>query len=172
MTVIAWEVGDKEFSVIPRIAHIYVKEDEGKFCGRGEGSGGSGPCGSQNASQPAKSSASVALTTAPLVWGLLTAGLEIGRSFLNGPLALNFRDGTEGFCVWDNGGDGEQTPHVELRCESPMVTAWRLTIRRGSEAPVEYVRPATEWNPLTPNVIYRAAKADTAAPEQLTLIPG
>ena len=116
--------------------------------------------------------AQVALTTAPLVWGLVVAGFQLGRTLLDGPLALRFRDGDGGFCRWDNGGDGLETPHVELRCESPLVTTWRLTIRHESHDPVVYDRPATEWNPLTANVIRRADHAGVAVPEQLTLIPG
>ncbi len=133
-------------------------------CGSGSGSGGmqvgTAPYGS------------VALSMAPLMWGLLVAGFEAGRGLLNGQWALDLKHVVGGYCVWDNGGDGEKTPLVELRCESPFAVTWKLTLKHGAVSE-EYTRPATEWDPLTANVVRRAGTPPAAGvADQLTVIPG
>ncbi len=115
---------------------------------------------------------SVALSMAPLMWGLLVAGFEAGRGLLNGQWALDLKHVVGGYCVWDNGGDGETTPLVELRCESPFAVTWKLTLKHGAVSE-EYTRPATEWDPLTANVVRRAGTPPAAGvADQLTVIPG
>ncbi|MDB5312821.1 MAG: hypothetical protein JWO38_7023 [Gemmataceae bacterium] len=116
----------------------------------------------------------VALATAPVLWVLLAAGFEAGKALLNGPWALALRGAGNGFCAWDNGGDGARVPHVELRCESPLASTWRLTFRHGADTVSEYTRAAAEWNPLAPNVLHRSGNGATAgvAPAHLTITPG
>lgn len=113
----------------------------------------------------------VPLATAPLLWSLLAAGFEAGKAVFNGPWALTLRRSACGVCAWDNGGDGHHTPFVELCCESPLATTWRLTLRNGCGEAVEYTQPAGEWNALGPNVLRRSGDT-AAAPDTLTVTPG
>jgi hypothetical protein len=114
----------------------------------------------------------VALTTVPAIWALLASGFELGKALFNGPWALALRSPANGHCIWDNGGDGIRIPLVELRCESPLVTTWQLTLRHGAEV-VEYTRAATEWNPLGVNDVHHKANGVAQnAPAHLTLTPG
>ena len=137
-------------------------------CGSGSGSGG--PPIHKHARGPQ----SVAVTTAPLLWTILAAGFEAGKSLFNGQWALTLRPVAGGVCVWDNGGDEAQAPLVELRCESPLATTWRLSFRHGPETVVEYTRAATEWNTLAANVVHKAGNgvALGTVPTHLTVTPG
>lgn len=129
---------------------------------------GSGPMGV--AAGGGTTAGAVALSMAPLMWGLLVSGFEAAKGVLNGPFALDLKHVVGGYCVWDNGGDGAATPRVELRCESPLVTTWRLTLTHGATVET-YTRPAAEWNPLTPNAVVRAGRTDKGVPDQLILTP-
>jgi len=133
----------------------------------GSGSGGIGSIGIVSGSA---AKGQVALSMAPLMWGLLVSGFEAAKGVLNGPFALDLKHVVGGYCVWDNGGDGAATPRVELRCESPLVTTWRLTLTHGATVET-YTRPAAEWNPLTPNAVVRAGRTGTGVPDQLILTP-
>jgi hypothetical protein len=132
-----------------------------------EGSG-SGLLLQRRAARPA----GVALSTVPLLWALIAAGFEGARVVFNGPWALALRPGCGEVCVWDNGGDGARVPLVRLHCESPLASAWRLTLRNGDGTAVEYARPADEWAPLGPNVLRRCGEGAPGTPESLTLTPG
>lgn len=142
-------------------------------CDGGSGFGsGSGSGGSMSPMQAAPGS--IAVATAPLLWAVLASGFEAGKALFNGPWALNLRPAPSGVCVWDNGSDGADSPLVELQCESPIATTWRLTFRQGTDTVVEYALPATEWNPLGANVVTKVGNgvADGTVPDHLTVTPG
>jgi hypothetical protein len=126
------------------------------------------------AQQQAGYTAGVALSMAPLLWELVAKGFEAGKTIFNGAWVLDLRHVVGGYCVWDNGGDGVKVPHVELRCESPLVTTWELTFRNGSGTSVRYTRRAVDWNPLASNVLHRDTngEATTTAPDEITVTPG
>lgn len=132
--------------------------------------GGSG-CGSESVAGGGGIVAAVGLTLAPLLWNVTAAGFAAGKALFNGPWALALRGTPNGHCTWDNGGDGEKIPRVELTCESPVVTTWRLALRHGADV-VEYTRDAGEWNPVGANDLRRTACAAGTAPDRLTLTPG
>jgi hypothetical protein len=136
------------------------------------------PCGSGSGTFPAFAPppgggcGCLALATVPLVWTLLAAGFKAGSALLNGSWDMHLRLTEGDFCAWDNGGDGVAIPRVELRCESPVVTTWRLRLRHATTS-VEYTRPASEWNPLAANVLHRfGADRVAGAADLITVIPG
>jgi hypothetical protein len=137
------------------------------FCsgsGSAAGGGGGGPA------------AAVLLATAPLHWALGAAGFLGTLAGFNGRWLLRLRDDrrdagpTGGDCVWDNGPD-ETSARVELRCQGPLYSVWRLTFR-GSGQSVEYTRTACGWNELGVNVLAAPAEGHAGlAPAAVTVEP-
>jgi hypothetical protein len=131
---------------------------------------GSGSASGQQMFVQSQAGAGVALAMAPVLWNLVATGFESEWAPFNGNWVLALRDVPGTYCVWDNQGDGIRIPRVVLRCERPLAVSWELTLLSGGETILRYARPATEWNPLTANMLRCSGNAD--APQQLTIIPG
>jgi hypothetical protein len=117
----------------------------------------------------------VPLTLAPIVWSILATGFGAGAGMFNGTWTLTLRQILGGVCLWDNGGDGNGTPGVELCCESPLAQTWQLSFRTNSKPPIRYTLPADQWNTVSANVMSLSVSAGfpaNAVPRSLTVKPG
>ena len=115
--------------------------------------------------------AALSVTFGPVQWNLDVAGfLEAHNGGFNGAWVLSLRVTVGPGPVWDNGGDGELIPHIELRCPGPGERAWRLRLRHGP-ALAEYEAEAAERHALGRLTLGRLAAALDAVPAALTLEP-
>lgn len=76
--------------------------------------------------------------------------------------------------LWDNGGDGSETPRVELATERPFGTPWILTFRLG-EVMISYTKSAEEWRALAANTFHsvtaNGVSDDAILPASVTVVP-
>src|SRR5262249_11508200 len=124
LTMYAWTIvgtGPPSVDIQP----FYGLEGGGTDC-----CAGSVILGSSHASQTARG---VPLTLAPIVWSILATGFGAGAGMFNGTWTLTLRQILGGVCLWDNGGDRNGTPRVELLCESPLAQTWQLSFETHSK---------------------------------------
>ncbi len=93
-----------------------------------------------------------------------------GVSSFNALWVLSLRGGCGCACVWDNGGDGVQTPRVELGCDGVHATEWCLTLAHNG-CRVRYTCPAWKWKALAANRLALASRDADGLPRTLTVTP-
>lgn len=127
--------------------------------------------GSRASSRLGEATIGTALTMAPRVWKLRASGFKGAREVFNKTWTLKLRSGVDGFSVWNNGGDGSETPHVDLRCESPIAKTWRLSLKHKTKV-AKYARPAARWDAVGANEMKREEGTARSGPDHLTVTPG
>jgi len=75
-----------------------------------------------------------------------------GTTVFNGTWQLTLRQLADLVCLWDNGGDGQETPRVELCLAAPQSTEWRLRFQH-REHQVDYIQVVEEWKWLGENTL-------------------
>jgi hypothetical protein len=134
-------------------------------CGLGSG----GPPGSGSLSATRGFGAGMAsrvssiVSAAPRRWSVGPLDADDPDSPFTGRWLLRHRPTLDGHCIWDNGGDGTSIPHIELRCEGPLLSTWQLCLRLG-ERVVRYLKCAEVWNALAANVFTPDDLVGTASP--------
>ncbi len=109
--------------------------------------------------------------TAPLQWVLRVAGFTGDLACFNGSWRLDARNPRDGRRAWDNGGDADASPLVELSCDGQGTR--RLLFRLGGFS-VTYARAAGSWNALGSNILAgptAAGGCTGTAPPSLVIEP-
>lgn len=105
---------------------------------------------------------------APERWGVEVVGFagKVAGEF-NKSWTLGLSDAPY---LWHNGGDGTTTPRVELSCDGPNATEWRLTLRLGGSRE-QFAAPAVGWRNLAANSLKRQGSGRGQGPDTLTVSP-
>jgi hypothetical protein len=118
-------------------------------------------------------SQSAVIGTAPGEWQVAGEGFGDGpEASLNRAWRVRLRTGAALEAVWDNGGDGQTVPAVELR-HCPLKGCWDLVFRFRSVL-IVYRSSGADWHWLGVNVLLLAAETSVGfrhVPSQVRLLP-